>query len=96
MNNLNKMHLRRKNDLDISKVTTEVCDGEVAKAETEAHRELQVWYDSGVRWWSIDNTQPYQGKLMALGKVDVVSGFPLINHRGVASRCYFPTTSTRS
>ncbi len=80
-----------KNDLDISKVTTEVCEGEVALAEAEAHRELQVWYDSGVRWWSIDNTQSCQGELKALGKTDVVSGSPLINLRRVALGCYFPT-----
>ena len=88
---LNKNAQEVRNDMDLTKVTTEMCDGEVALAEAEAHRELQVWHDSGIRWWSIDNAQSYQRELKALGKTDVVSGSLLINLRKVASRCYFPT-----
>jgi len=92
MNKVIKMHLRRKNDLDISKVTLDVYNSSSLVSIHDSYNSGGSQGLAGI----IETTQPYQGKQMALGKVAGMSGFPLTNHRGVAPRCYFPTISTRS
>lgn len=81
-----------KNDLDISKVTLDVCN---SSSLVSIHDSYNSGGSQGLVG-TVKTTQSCHRELMALGKADVVSGSLLINHRGVASRCYFPilTTST--
>ena len=90
MTYLNKNAQEIKNDLDLAKVTTKVCDGQ---RDDEKHIGIyKSGTTQGIVGGSIDSTQPYQGELKALGKVDELSGSPIpFNLRRVARGCYSPT-----